>query len=516
MSNTLLEFSSNFSQDFYRALDVSMILSLTDLDWNIKYVSSEFCNISWYSKEELLWKNHRIIRHPDVIWKIFEHMRATIKSWKTRRWIIKNRKKNWNYYWVKTIVIPLKNNEWEVIEYISIRSDITKLIDSISELNDYKKAIDFSGYFIKLDENWFIKFMNKKFIKALWFKESEILWKPLLEEILYESISSIARWNLDKLYHEVIGVISYWEDNINVNEILNLHKPWKWIIKNKTNYNTFIWLDTTIFPIFDLDNKIKEYIIIWNDITDLEIAKQRLKISFHKLKELDDKKSEFLNIASHELRTPMTAIRGYLSMMLDWDFWELNENLKKYLSKMFNNSQKLLDLINDMLDLAKLESSRLDFSIDNFDIINLIDDIILEINPLIKGKSHNIEFIHEESELFVESDKDKIKHIIINLLSNAIKFTAEKWTIKIICNSLEDFFQIDIIDDGMWISKENQKIIFEKFGQVKNSLTREISWTGLWLPIVKSTIDRLWWKLELESTEWKWSKFTFKIANKFI
>lgn len=516
MMKSLIDFSDNLNADFYKSIDDSAIISIADLEWNIKYASQEFCRISWYSKDELLWKNHRIIRHPDMNKKVFINMWATIKSWKKWKWIIKNKKKNWNYYWVKTIVIPLKNDIWDIIEYISIRTDVTKLIDSIAEINDYKNAIDFSGYFIKLDKYWFIKFMNKKFIKAMWFKESELLWKPLLEEIIYESLSNIVRNHLDNLYNDVLWVVYSWESTKEVKNVLNKWKAWKWIIKNKTNYNTFLWCDTTIFPIFDLDNNIKEYIIIANDVTDLEISKQKLKISYHKLKELDDKKTEFLNIASHELRTPMTAIRGYLSMMLDWDFWEISDTLKTYLWKIYNNSQKLLDLINDMLDLSKLESSRLSLSVDYFDIVELINEIILELTPLILEKKHKIDFEISNSEIFIETDRDKIKNAIINLLSNAIKFTPISWIIKINCRLDISSIQIDIIDNWIWISEENQKMIFERFGQVKNSLTRDINWTWLGLPIVKSTIDRLWWDLLLTSSEWNWSTFTIKLSSKFI
>ncbi|MDD5212976.1 MAG: PAS domain S-box protein [Candidatus Gracilibacteria bacterium] len=516
MPNSLFKFSSHFSSDFYKAIDDSMILSLTDLDGTIKYVSSDFCRISGYSKEELIGQNHRIVKHPDMRGKIFDHMRNTITSGNTRRGIIKNRKKDGNYYWVKTVVIPLKNENGEIIEYISIRNDVTKLINAILEINDYKKAIDFSGYFIKLDNNGFIKFMNKKFIKAIGYKESELLGKPLLEEILYESMSSIVRGNLDKLYHDVLGVVHSDEKNYEVKGVLSTHKPWKGIIKNKTNYGNFIRIDTTIFPIFDQDNKIKEYIIIATDVSDLEKSKQKLKISYHKLKELDDKKSEFLNIASHELRTPMTAIRGYISMMLDGDFGEINDTIKQYLGKILNNSRKLLDLINDMLDLAKLESSRLNLLVDNFDMLKLIGEISAELKPLILDKKHRLELTSLSPEIFVETDRDKMKHAIVNLLSNAIKFTPDVGIIKIDCRQDDSSVYIEISDNGIGISENNQKIIFERFGQVKNSLTRDINGTGLGLPIVQSTINRLGGELTLISSEGKGSKFTIKIPSKFI
>lgn len=106
----------------------------------------------------------------------------------------------------------------------------------------------------------------------------------------------------------------------------------------------------------NLYGEILEYVIIQNDITDLEIAQQKLEKSLEKQKELDIRKDEFLNIASHELRTPMTSIKGYLSMILDGDAGEINDEVKSYLNQAYKGSQRLLNLINDMLDISKIES----------------------------------------------------------------------------------------------------------------------------------------------------------------
>lgn len=391
------------------------------------------------------------------------------------------------------------------------------LLDFSSNFSrDFYKAIDDSMILSITDEFWMIKYISKEFCQTFKYSEYELIGKPLLPLLYFQGINTKTKNNLDKLKLELLGIFYLENNELDIENTLKNWQTWKWILKNKVKNGPFVWCKTIIVPILDNEHKTKQYMIIQSDVSDLEIAKQNLKNSFQKLKELDEKKSEFLNIASHELRTPMTAIRWYLSMMLDWDFWELNENIKKYLYKMFENSSKLVDLINDMLDLAKLESSRIDFALDYFDIIELIENIIAEMNPLLHNKNHKLEFNHKWEELFIESDRDKIKHVILNLLSNAIKFTPDSWLIKINCLHDGEMLVVDVIDNWIWINIENQKIIFEKFGQVKNSLTRDISWTWLWLPIVKSTIDRLGWKLELESSEWKWSRFTFKIHTKFI
>lgn len=128
------------------------------------------------------------------------------------------------------------------------------------------------------------------------------------------------------------------------------------MIKNKTRIGSFFWTSTSIVPIVNLNEEIIEYVVIQSDVTDLEIARQKLRVALSKQKELDVKKDEFLNIASHELRTPMTLIKGYISMILDGDAGDINDEARSYLAQAYIGSQRLLDLINDMLDISKIES----------------------------------------------------------------------------------------------------------------------------------------------------------------
>jgi len=137
-----------------RVLDVSCIVSKTDTKWIITYINDKFCEISGYSEEELIWKPHNIVRHPDMPKKAFEDLWKTIKSKKVWRWVVQNRKKDWSSYWVIAYVVPLLDINNEIIEYMSIRTDITKEkkmeenvikiheteIDKLREISDLKDS----------------------------------------------------------------------------------------------------------------------------------------------------------------------------------------------------------------------------------------------------------------------------------------------------------------------------------------------------------------------------------------
>lgn len=505
--------TSKSYSDLHKIYDDNIIISKTDTDWIIKFVSKAFCEMSWYTENELLWKSHSIVRHKDMPRKIFNEMRKTIKSWKVWRWIIKNKKKDWWYYWVRSVITPIFDENKKIVEYVSTRTDVTELIDSIIELNNYKNAFDSSEYFLKLNNEWKVFHVNKNYLNVLWYKKEEIIWKNLLKYFIWENIKSQTKQELEKIDDEVckIFVLDAKEEK-SIVKTLKSWEIWKWIIKNKTKIWTFIWCKVAIIPIYDSNKNLKEFIVVLSDITDLEMAKQKLKSSFRELKKLDEKKSEFLNIASHELRTPITSINWYLSMIIDWDMWEINDEVSHYLKKVLSTSKRLLDLVNDMLDIAKLESWKAHYERKEFLINELIESIIEETSPLMKVKFHKAKIdISETNWLEIINDKNKIRQCIINLVSNAVKFTKESWEIKISTKILDKKIKIIISDNWIWIKKEDQKIIFEKFWQIKNSLTRDISWTWLWLPIVRWIINDLWWNIEVESEEWKWSCFTITL-----
>ena len=284
-------------------------------------------------------------------------------------------------------------------------------------------------------------------------------------------------------------------------------KTWKWLVKHRSKIWSSFWWNVVIFPIIDARKKIQEYIVSITDVTDLEIARLQLQKSFKKLKELDIKKDEFLNIASHELRTPMTSIKWYVSMILDGDVWEISIDTRLYLQRVLESSNRLIALINDMLNIAKLEAWKEEFVFKTYDLKNCISTIVYDIQPMLLQKKQNLHIDISYDSFYYNIDADKLKQVLLNLVGNAIKFTPENGIITIKSYVREDSIMIHVIDTGIGIRPEEMKLIFEKFGQAKNSLTRNKGWTGLGLPIAKQIIEKMGGTLKLESEVDKWSDF---------
>jgi len=487
-----------------KLFDKNNIVSKTNIKGIITYANDKFCELSGYTREELVWKPHNIVRHPDMSKEVFKELRDTIKIKKqTWEWIVKNKKKDGWYYWAKTIVSPVLDDEWNIVEFISIRTDITWLKDSIKLIEDYKNILDYCNLLIILDEEWTIKYVNENFCIISWYKKVELLWKKYLN-LIWTNLTN----NPDNIYQEVLWIIDIKEEYIY--EIINIIKskePWKWVVKNKWKYGKKFWTSTTIMPIINYDNEIKEFYCIQTDITDIEMAKNWLKKSFDKLRELDLKKDEFLNIASHELRTPMTSVKWYISMLIDGDLWVIDETAKGYLIKIYDSTKNLINLINDMLDISKIESWKIQFFKENFELKLFLIEIINEMKSISNKKNISIIPDIEYDSLIFNSDKNKLKQIMINLIGNAIKFTSENWKIEIKSFALKWKINIIIKDNWIWISEKDMSKIFEKFGQVKNSLTRDTWWTWLGLSIVKWIVKKLDWELILKSEVWIWSEF---------
>ncbi len=243
-------------------------------------------------------------------------------------------------------------------------------------------------------------------------------------------------------------------------------------------------------------------------ISDLTNIQSNLKKSYNQLKQLDDKKTEFLNITSHELRTPITSINWYLSMILDWDMWEINNDVKTYLKKVYGSSRRLSNLVNDMLDVAKMESGKMEYLHESFSINKVISEVVFDFEVQLQTKAQKfILHIENTQDLLIISDKNKVRQCIINLVSNAHKYNKPNGTITLKTSVINNQFLLEVIDTWIWISQEHLDVIFEKFWQIKNSLTRDIDGTGLGLSIVKWFVEKLWWKITVESTLWVGSTF---------
>lgn len=224
---------------------------------------------------------------------------------------------------------------------------------------------------------------------------------------------------------------------------------------------------------------------------------EQLEIDKVELQELDRMKSAFLANMSHELRTPMNTIIGYTEVLLDKIDGDVNEEQEKSLRKVKESAKHLLQLIDNILNISKIESAKMLLEIREVSIKPLLESLISEFQPLIKQKGLGLSLAINEKYPVVYGDTDKIKQILISLLSNAVKFTGEGGiTVTTGISDIEikkgeppQFMEICIEDTGIGIKEEDLKKIFDKFVQIDFALVRQYEGTGLGLSIAKGLVN---------------------------
>lgn len=252
----------------------------------------------------------------------------------------------------------------------------------------------------------------------------------------------------------------------------------------------------------------------------LNIATKQLQSANDRLKEVDRLKDEFVSLASHELRTPMTVIKSYLWLMLSKNnAVSLSEKQRMYIDRAYTSTQRLINLVNDMLNVSRIESGRFTLAIQPVDLPELINTVYTEMLPKAQEQKINLGFARPIQPLpKVQADPERIEQVLINLIGNSLKFTPEAGIIKIEINHdpKEATETVSIMDNGKGIGKEDMSKLFQKFSMVGTNylIKQNAQGTGLGLYLSKSMIELMNGKIWAESEgEGKGSKFSFTLKT---
>ena len=231
-------------------------------------------------------------------------------------------------------------------------------------------------------------------------------------------------------------------------------------------------------------------------------------------KKLEEMKSEFLHNVSHELRTPLTSIKGSLDNLMDEIVGELNDDQKEYLEIISSESNRLVRLVNDLLDLNKLEAGSLRITPEDIEYISIVKEVINNLQKLAYEKGLTIELESDTSELYLKADKDMVNQILVNLINNAVKFTHTGGVKVIIIEDPKNkFITTRIKDTGEGIPAEMLNMVFNKFYQLRTSESAKSGGTGLGLSITKSLVELHGGKIWVESEKGKGSEFCFTLPR---
>jgi PAS domain S-box-containing protein len=245
-------------------------------------------------------------------------------------------------------------------------------------------------------------------------------------------------------------------------------------------------------------------------LAELQASKESLTISLEKEKEVNDLKSRFVSMASHEFRTPLSTILSSISLMAKYETTEDQPKRDKHIDRIKSSVKTLTDILNEFLSLGKIEEGKVEVNFESFDLKIFVQGLINEMNVLLKNGQ---ELIHENhGNAICYSDAGLLKNVLINLISNAIKFSPENSKITIMTSIQNDQTEIKVIDHGIGIPEKDQVHLFERFFRATN--VTNIQGTGLGLHIVGRYIELLNGHISYQSQLEDGSVFIIKLPNK--
>lgn len=249
-------------------------------------------------------------------------------------------------------------------------------------------------------------------------------------------------------------------------------------------------------PILGDNNKLTGVVSVLRDISEI--------------KALELSKSEFINMVAHELKAPLGAIKGYLEMVVEKQLGENNELYENYLKRSLNRSEAMLALLQDLLNIFRMDAQTVRREIEKLDAGELLKETIEFFDSNIQKRKLKLK-VDIKSNLFIEADREEIRRVYTNLISNAIKYNKDEGRIKLEANIEGEEVVIKIEDSGIGMKPEESERLFEEFFRAKNEHTRKISGTGLGMTILKKIVDEYGGKIFVESEYEKGSCFEVRL-----
>lgn len=442
------------------------------------------------------------------------------------------------------ITDAFKANKIDVLEYIAIQSGISisnaKMYEELENSNiklesiieektmELKKSIENLKLEIKERELADSKLVeSEKRYKTIFYSIPELVYLyDFNEEAVIDSNDMFKNMigRIDNIAKdEAVRFFTLDNHELNLNEIIiNILKGKiieDIVVKVVKNNKLIMYLNQTYIPIYE-DNQINKMICLSKDITDsmeIENARKREKEKndlLVKALEYDKLKTEFFANLSHEFKTPLNVILGSIQLLNkipDENFKSDNIKVKNYLSMMKQNCYRLLRLVNNLIDITRLEDGYLKLKLNEYDIVSVVENIVMSIVQYANNKNIDVIFDTDVEEKLMVFDEEKLERILLNILSNALKFTNEKGNIQVTVKDNEEYVIISIKDDGIGIPEEKLEGIFNRFEQVDKSLSRNHEGSGIGLSLTKMLVELHGGKIRALSEHGRGSEFIMQI-----
>ncbi|WP_042346872.1 PAS domain-containing protein [Bacillus massiliigorillae] len=482
MANKRVVKTNLYSKDIMSALDASSIVTITDPRGSITYVNDKFVEISKYTEEELVGKRFGMLNSDQHPKSYFVELWSTIEQGEIWKGELCNVAKDGTYYWVDTTIFPFLDKKQQPYQYVAIQTDITdrkkveeELQNTLKELQEYKYALDQASIVAVTNAQGVITKVNDNFCNISKYTKDELIGSD--HRILSSGLHS-------KEFFK-----SLWRK-------IGNGKVWKGEIRNKAKDGTYYWVETTIVPFLNKQNKPYQYLAIRNDITE----KKKQEEILHRQDKLSALGQMAAGIA-HEIRNPLTSMRGYTEfLLLDEEKAERKEHLEIILDEI----NRVNTIVEEFMMIAKPKSDL--FAVKN--IVSILRNTLALFAYEAKKKKVQIHFHASEEEFLILCDENRLKQVFLNLVKNSIEAMPDGGQLNIYVETKEKYVDIIVTDTGVGIPHDQLKKIGEPFYTTKET------GTGLGLMISFKIIESHQGKIEIESEQNKGT--SFKISLPFV
>lgn len=357
---------------------------------------------------------------------------------------------------------------------------------------------------------------NKKLIEGITDNIDDIIFTTdSCGKIVYVNKSATEKLGFSK--EELIGINyksiienqeKYLLNNKDKNIVFNKYKC---KCKNGQILNT----ESVITKILDDNNVILGKVIVARD-SSIKEKIEKINMKYVAIKETENLRNQFFANITHEFKTPINIIYSCMQLLdakKEQSYLALLESYEKYKGNIKQNCNRMLRLVNNLVDISKIDSGFVNLEFANNDIVNLVENIVLSVAPYVENNNINITFDTFVEEIEIKCDADSIERIILNLLSNAIKFTDENGSILVEMDSDDEWVIIKVRDNGIGIPDKFKEIIFDRFVQGDKSLNRKKEGSGIGLALVKSLVEFHNGTIEVNKEYRDGSEFILKLPN---
>ncbi|WP_262147615.1 PAS domain-containing sensor histidine kinase [Chryseobacterium foetidum] len=486
---------------YQQALDSSnsgIIITDNNIEDNpIVYCNKAFENMTGYSRHEIIGHNCRFLQMNDRHQRARQEIKSAILDESETRIVIRNYKKNGDLFWNELFISPVKNEDGKTTHFIGVQNDITLQKQAEHELREEKANVEkkvrertkelqeeemFLSSIIQtvresllvLDENFHVLSANNHFLKTF-----KVTSEDTIGKLLYELGNH--QWDIEALKELLIKILPTSNPVID----FEVEHDFPYIGKKIMILNAYR---------IEFEGQYKDRILL-----AIEDVSER--------REIEKRKDDFLSIASHELKTPLTTIKGLVQILQRFTGEGLSEKYSDTLNKVAVHVDRLNNLITDLLDTSKIQSGNIESHKERCDISSLVSNCVESIQ--IADDSHKI-ILSGDDEIYVNIDESQITQVVNNIIGNAVKYSPKSKPIYINISKVANYVKISVKDQGLGISHSDKSKIFERFYRA-GSTQKQYPGMGIGLYVSQKIIDNHKGTIWVESELGHGSTFHFTI-----